>query len=99
MYKPKVETSLDRSLAPCKGSEADLANHAKGTRRSTEDQMGPIKEQKPQKESSTPSGTRGVHPMGALARTHRKTKCPTSQKEAHSQASSKASKQVPKGLT
>jgi hypothetical protein len=31
-------------------------------------------------ESTTPSGPQGLHPMGALARTHRKLKPPTPQK-------------------
>jgi hypothetical protein len=40
----------------------------------TKDQTGPIKEQKPPKESTTPSGPRGLHLTGALACTHQKTK-------------------------
>jgi hypothetical protein len=45
----------------------------KGSHGLTKDQMGPIKEQKPPKESTTPSGPWGLHPTGALEHTHWKT--------------------------
>jgi hypothetical protein len=98
-YEPKVETSLDRPLAPCRGSGAVLANHTKDSNRSTKDKMGPIKNKKTPKESTTPSGPRGLHPTGALARTHRKSNVLQLKKMRHTRGqATEPPKQVPKVL-
>jgi hypothetical protein len=85
----KDETSLDRPFTPCEGLGADLANHAESPNRSTEDQIRPIKNKSPPKESTTPSGPRGLHPTGGRARTHHKPNVLLFKKmrHAHEQAS------------
>jgi hypothetical protein len=49
---------------------------------------------KPPKESTTPSGPRGLHPTGALARTHRKINLPPLKNIAHPHESGRAPKGV-----
>ena len=92
----KVESVLDRPLAPCRGSGATLANlatakpltastnqpknlepnHAPGLqsgrmRETTRPAKAPRKALRPQPSQTTPPRPRGLHPAGALARTHR----------------------------
>ena len=80
----KVESVLDHPLALCRGSEAALANPARelGTRLCTratasshEGTTRPAKALRnalrPRRSQTTPPRPRGLHPAGALARTHR----------------------------
>jgi hypothetical protein len=91
----KVETVLDRPLAPCRGSGAALATWLRPNRserqhtslktrnltmhqttiRSHEGTTRPAeawrKALRPQRSQTTPPRPRGLHPAGALARTHR----------------------------
>jgi hypothetical protein len=90
----KVETILDRPLAPCRGSgllshkaTAEPLTTSTNQRENSEpdrapglrpgrmrDQQGRPRHRKklrPQRSQTTPPRPRGLHPAGALARTHR----------------------------
>jgi hypothetical protein len=72
-YEPKVETSLDRPVAPCKGSGAALANCIKRLPRSDQRSNGTYRRPKAPKGVNHSIGALGLHPTGAFMHTHRKT--------------------------
>jgi hypothetical protein len=72
-YEPKVETSSIDMLLRARAQGLPSQITQKVPLGLTKDQTKPIKEQKPPKESTTPSGPWGLHLTGVLARTPRKT--------------------------